>query len=117
MKILKLTLTLGLLAIPAVANTPAKQATKAAPVQKITVALPDGYKDAAATVKKGQPVALTFFLKSEAGCGDEVSVPAAKWKKTLAVGQKATVNFTPKVSGPLLFQCGMEHMKGTIIVK
>ncbi len=95
---------------------PPKTLAKPAP-QKVTITLPDGYKTGTASVKAGKPVALTFFLKSEAGCGDEVVVPAAKWRKNLAVGQKATVNFTPKKSGPLIFSCGMNMLHGSIVVK
>jgi plastocyanin domain-containing protein len=93
-----------------------KAATKTAP-QKVTITLPEGYKDNATTVKAGKPVALTFFLKSDAGCGNTVKVPAAKWEKTLKIGQKATVTFTPKKSGPLAFACSMDHMKGSLKVK
>ena len=88
-----------------------------APVQKVTIDLPAGYKAGAATVKAGQRVALTFHLKSEAGCGDQVSVPDAKWKKGLKVGQSATVEYTPTKSGVLHFSCGMGMYQGTIIVK
>lgn len=85
--------------------------------QKITVTLPQGYTNSTRSVKAGQPVALTFYLKSNAGCGNEVMLPAANWKKTLQVGQKATVVYTPKKSGTLSFACGMNHMKGSIVVK
>lgn len=99
---------------------PAKKAPapKAKAAQKVLVTLPVDYKATpAATVKAGQPVALTFYLKSDAGCGNTVTVPAAKWKKTLKVGQKATVVYTPTKSGPLAFQCGMGMMKGSLLVK
>ena len=102
-------------------KTPAKPApakAKAKTPQKVLITLPLDYKDApTATVKAGEPVALTFFLQSEAGCGNTVVLPAAKWKKTLKVGEKATVVYTPTKSGPLAFACGMNHMKGSLLVK
>ena len=98
------------------APKPAPAKAKVAP-QKVTITLPEGYKTGAATVKAGTPVALTFFLKSDAGCGNTIALPAAKWQKTLEVGEKATVTYTPTKSGPLSFQCGMAHMKGTVVVK
>ncbi len=85
--------------------------------QKITITLPQGYSASPTTVKAGIPVALTFFLESDAGCGNEVMVPAAKWKKTLKVGQRATLVYTPTKSGTLAFACGMDHIRGSIIVK
>ncbi|HEX9995661.1 MAG TPA: cupredoxin domain-containing protein [Abditibacterium sp.] len=86
-------------------------------MQKINIALPSGYSTSKRSVKAGKPVALTFFLQSNAGCGNTISFPAAKWQKTLEVGQSATVIYTPKKSGSLTFTCGMNHMKGSIRVK
>ena len=106
----------GAALIAAPAKTPAKTA-KVAP-KKVLITLPLDYKTApAATVKAGQPVALTFFLKSDAACGNTVVLPAANWKKTLKVGQKATIVYTPTKTGPLAFQCGMGMMKGSLLVK
>jgi plastocyanin domain-containing protein len=79
--------------------------------------LPVGYKNGTTTVKAGKPVSLTFHLTKDAGCGNDVMVPAANWNKSLKVGEKATVTFTPKKSGPLAFACTMNHMKGTLLVK
>ncbi len=93
-----------------------KAKPKVAP-QKITIALPQGYKPGAATVKAGQPVALTFVLKSDAGCGNTIALPAAKWKKTLRIGERATVVYTPQKSGNLEFACGMGMFRGTVLVK
>ena len=106
----------GAALVAAPGKAPAKP-VKVAP-QKVLITLPFDYKTApAATVKAGQPVALTFFLKSDAACGNTVVLPAAKWKKTLKVGQKATVVYTPTKTGPLAFQCGMGMMKGSLLVK
>lgn len=108
----------ALCAVSAATFAAPKAPAKAQTPQKVTITLPMDYKDQpAATVKAGQPVALTFFLKSEAGCGDTVTLPAAKWQKTLKVGEKATVVYTPTKTGPLNFACSMNHMKGSLLVK
>lgn len=116
------TKTLATLATGAALATSAAANSKATPkipanAQKITVTLPAGYSNSTRTLKAGQPVALTFFLKSDAGCGNEVVFPAAHWKKTLKVGEKATVVYTPKKSGTLAFACGMNHLKGSLLVR
>ena len=96
---------------------PKKPAVAKAP-RKVTITLPMDYKTTpAATIKAGQPVALTFYLKSEAECGDTITLPAAKWKKTLNVGEKATVIYTPTQTGPLTFACDMNMLKGSLLVK
>ncbi|RYE96463.1 MAG: hypothetical protein EOO41_04550, partial [Methanobacteriota archaeon] len=38
--------------------------------QRITIALPAGYYEGAATVQAGKPVTLTFKLEKDAGCGN-----------------------------------------------
>lgn len=86
--------------------------------QKVDISLPEGYKKGAATVKAGTPVALTFTLKSEASCGDTIVVPSANnWRKTLKIGESATVVYTPTKSGTLDFSCGMNMLKGSIVVQ
>ena len=85
--------------------------------RKITLSLPLDYRAGAATVQAGKPVALTFKLTKAAGCGNTISLPAANWSQTLEVGESATVVYTPTQSGALDFQCGMGHMKGTLLVK
>ncbi len=85
--------------------------------QKITVELPAGYKKGAAVVKAGTPVAITFKLTKDAGCGNAIAVPAANWKQNLKVGESATVVYTPQKSGELKFACSMDMYQGTLTVK
>lgn len=85
--------------------------------QRVTIVLPSGYKSGVATLKAGTPAAITFKLQSDAGCGDDIALPAAKWRKKLKVGESATVVYTPQKSGDLKFACSMDMYKGTIIVK
>ena len=98
------------------ASTPVAQAIPAN-AQKISIDLPGGYKPGAATIKAGTPVAITFNLKSDAGCGNIIALPAAKWSKNLKVGQSATVVYTPTKTGELKFACDMDMYRGTIKVE
>lgn len=95
-------------------NVPTPATSK---TQALSLSLPLDYRAAAATVTAAQPVALTFKLTEDAGCGNTISLPAADWTKTLKVGESATVIYTPTQSVALNFQCGMGHMKGTLLVK
>ena len=97
-------------------STPSAQAIPA-DAQKVTIDLPDGYKAGAAKVKAGKPVAITFHLKSDAGCGNIIALPAAKWSKTLKVGESATVVYTPTKTGELKFACDMDMFRGTLMVE
>ena len=97
-------------------NQTAKAPTAKA-ANAVTIELPGGYKSGAATVRAGQLTQITFVLKEDAGCGNDVVVPEAKWRKTLKVGQRASLQYTPKKSGTLKFACSMDMYKGSIIVK
>jgi len=98
------------------ASTPVAQ-TIPANAQKISIDLPDGYNPKQATVKAGKPVAITFRLVSDAGCGNNITLPAAKWSKTLKVGESATVVYTPTKTGELKFACDMDMYRGTLKVE
>jgi plastocyanin domain-containing protein len=96
----------------------APHADAAAPVtRKITIELPAGYAASKVTLTKGQPVALTFVLKKESGCGDTVVVPEAKWRAALKVGGSATLIYTPQKTGSLKFACPMNMFRGSLQVK
>lgn len=118
--------TIGAVAPGATAHAPANQGIQSSArkspgtqlaAQNVTLTLPQDYKSGAATVQAGKPVALTFYLKEDTGCGNSVSVPVAKWNKTLKVGEKVTLVYTPQHTGALVFECGMGMYKGTLTVK
>ena len=98
------------------ASTPVAQNIPAN-AQKISIDLPDGYKPGAAKIKAGMPVAITFNLKSDVGCGNNITLAAARWSKALQVGESATVVYTPTKTGELKFACDMNMYRGTIKVE
>jgi plastocyanin domain-containing protein len=100
-----------------VKNSAAPPAEIPANAQKVTIELPAGYKKNAITVKAGTPVALTFKLTKDADCGNVIALPAAKWEKSLKVGESATVVYTPQKTSDLKFACSMDMMKGSITVQ
>jgi plastocyanin domain-containing protein len=88
-----------------------------APVEaKITVSS-GGYEPKSITVKKGQPVKLAFYRQDAKNCGGEVVFPNLDLKKELPVGETVSVEFTPQETGELAFTCGMNMMRGKILVQ
>lgn len=81
---------------------------------KITVST--NYEPKSVTVKKGQPVKLAFFRQDEDNCGDEVIFPKLGIKKKLPVGETVLVELTPQETGEIAFTCGMDMMRGKIVV-
>ncbi len=82
---------------------------------KVSV-LRSGFAPESIKVKKGQPVKLAFYRKDADNCGGEVVFPKLNIKKELPVGKTVLVAFTPQESGELAFTCGMNMMRGKIVV-
>lgn len=85
-------------------------------VQRVTVVVNNGFSPAKIRVKAGQPVLLTFDTKNK-GCASTVTFKGMKITKQLQDGKKTVVEFTPKKAGTITYTCGMNMLKGTIVVE
>jgi plastocyanin len=82
---------------------------------KVTVS-GDGYKPSSVPVKKGQPVKLAFYRADSENCGGEVVFAKQNIKKKLPVGETVIVELTPTEAGEIAFVCGMDMMRGKLVV-
>jgi hypothetical protein len=82
---------------------------------KVTVSK-DGYTPAQITSKEGQPVKIAFYRADAENCGGEVIFPKLGIREKLPVGKTVVVTVTPKETGEFAFACGMDMLKGKIIV-
>lgn len=69
------------------------------------------------TVKKSELVKLAFFRKDANNCAEEVIFPKLNIKKPLPAGKTTMVEITPQESGEIAFACGMDMMKGKVLVQ
>lgn len=117
-----LTLLLGALlcaagVIPAQAQSSARKARKPK-VQTARIELTEnGYQPNSFKLKKGVPARVTFVRRTEAGCGQEIALPAYGIRRALPLNQPVTVSFTPAKTGSFSFTCGMGMLRGTIFVE
>ncbi|HZH33475.1 MAG TPA: cupredoxin domain-containing protein, partial [Pyrinomonadaceae bacterium] len=95
--------------------TAAKSDSAPADAVRITVS-GDGYAPSEIKVEKGKPVKLAFYRADADNCGGEVVFSKLNIRKKLPVGETVVVEFTPTESGELGFACGMDMMKGKVIV-
>ncbi|HEX8268157.1 MAG TPA: cupredoxin domain-containing protein [Pyrinomonadaceae bacterium] len=89
----------------------------AAPTEPIKITVSTSYEPKSIAVKKGQPVKLAFYRKDDKNCGGEVVFPKLDIKRELPVGETVMVEFTPQETGDLAFTCGMNMMRGKILVQ
>jgi plastocyanin len=76
-----------------------------------------GFQPARVTVRSGTPTRITFVRTSDATCATEVAVPSLKIKRALPLNQAVTLEFTPEKTGDIEFVCGMNMLRGTIVVQ
>ncbi len=101
--------------IPAGKTESVKAANVPGGATKITVSS-DGYEPSAVSVKKGQSVKLAFYRADADNCGGEVVFAKQNIKKKLPVGETVLVEFTPSQAGEIAFACGMDMLRGKIVV-
>lgn len=92
-----------------------KAANVPAGAVKVTVS-GDGYEPSQISVKKGQPVKLAFYRADADNCGGEVVFSKQNIKKKLPVGETVLVELTPTEGGEITFACGMDMMRGKLVV-
>ena len=95
----------------------APEATKNPAVQEIKVTVNGEYSPDRIVVKKGRPVRLLFYREDDSECTAQVVIPDLKVKQDLAVKKETAVDFVPEKEGEFTFACGMDMMKGKVVVE
>jgi plastocyanin len=75
-----------------------------------------GFEPAKVTVRAGAPARITFLRTTDKTCGTEVVFPSLNIKRALPLNEPVTVEFTPARAGEIAFACGMNMLKGTVVV-
>lgn len=83
---------------------------------KITVSK-EGFTPKAIEIKAGRPVMLAFIRIDQENCGNEVVFPSLNIKKELPLGKVVTVDIPAEKPGEFNFACGMDMLKGIVMVE
>ena len=76
-----------------------------------------GFTPQEVSFKKGQPLKLAFYRADEVNCGSEVIFKDLNINKKLPVGEVVTIDVPTDKAGEFSFACGMDMLKGKIIVQ
>lgn len=68
------------------------------------------------SVPANQIVDLVFIRRVTETCGTEVDIPSLKIRRALPLNERVTIRLQPQPPGELSFSCGMDMLKGVIIV-
>jgi plastocyanin len=100
------------------ATPPLSGTSAAATASEVKVLVTEhGYEPAKVTVRAGTPARITFVRTTDKTCGTEVVFPSLNIKRALPLNQPVAIEFTPKSSGEIGFVCGMNMLRGTVVVQ
>lgn len=85
-------------------------------VQAVEVRVHSGYTPDRIGVKRGRPVRLTFLRDESNPCTEQVILSDFGISRALPEGQRVAVEFTPQQIGEFSFHCGMNMVRGTLVV-
>jgi plastocyanin domain-containing protein len=86
-------------------------------VQEVEVVVRGGYTPDRIEVREGRPVRLTFLRKESNPCTEQVVLGDFGIARTLPEGERVPVEFTPRKAGEFTFHCGMNMVRGTLVVR
>ena len=86
-------------------------------VQEIKVTVKGGYSPDVIVVKRGVPVRLDFYRDETASCSEHVIFGDFGISRRLPAFKATAIEFTPDRAGEFTFTCGMNMMRGTLVVE
>lgn len=89
----------------------------AAGVQEIRITVKGGYSPDVIVVKQGVPVKLDFYRDETASCSEQVVFGDFGIARDLPAFKTTSIEFTPDKTGEFTFVCGMNMLRGKLIVE
>ncbi|MEO8580874.1 MAG: cupredoxin domain-containing protein [Gemmatimonadales bacterium] len=86
-------------------------------VQQVAITVKGGYSPDLIVVKQGRPVRLDFYRDETASCSDEVIFGDFGIARPLPAFKTTSIEFTPESAGEFTFTCGMNMLRGKLIVQ
>ncbi len=86
-------------------------------VQEVKVTVKGGYDPDVIVVRKDQPVRLDFYRDETASCSDRVIFGDFGIARDLPAFKTTSIEFTPEKAGEFTFTCGMNMMRGKLVVE
>jgi plastocyanin domain-containing protein len=94
-----------------------RAAVGAGGLQEVRVRVKGGYEPDVIVVQKDRPVLLEFYRDETSPCSDTVVFGDFGIAKPLPAFRTTPVEFTPDKTGEFTFTCGMNMMRGKLIVE
>jgi plastocyanin domain-containing protein len=86
-------------------------------MQEVKVTVKGGYSPDVIVVKQGMPVRLNFYRDETSSCSEQVVFGDFGIARDLPAFKTTPVEFTPDKTGEFTFACGMNMLRGKLIVQ
>lgn len=86
-------------------------------VQEIDVRVKDGYSPDVIAVKRGLPVRLNFYRDETSSCSEQIVFGDFGIARNLPPFKTTPIEFTPEKTGEFTFTCGMNMLRGKLVVE
>lgn len=77
----------------------------------------DGFTPQEISLKQGQPLKMAFYRADSENCGSEIVFKDLNIRKKLPVGKIVLIDVPTDKTGEISFACGMDMMRGKIVVQ
>lgn len=88
-----------------------------ASAQEQTIDVAGAFSPASVTIPANTPVRLHFRRSDQPTCADEIVFQELKLRKKIAANETVTFDIPAQQARTLNFACGMDMLKGTVVVK
>ena len=92
-------------------------ATETAGVQQVRITVKGGYSPDTVVVKQGRPVRLDFYRDETSSCSETVVFGDFGIARDLPAFKTTAVEFTPDRAGEFTWTCGMNMLRGKLVVQ
>jgi plastocyanin domain-containing protein len=86
-------------------------------VQEINITVKGGYSPDVVVVREGVPVRLNFYRDETASCSEQVVFGDFGIARDLPAFKNTPVEFTPNEKGEFTWTCGMNMLRGKLVVE
>jgi plastocyanin domain-containing protein len=86
-------------------------------VQEVRITVKGGYTPDTVVVQAGKPVRLQFYRDETADCSERIVLEDFGIDTALPAFQTTEIEFTPVEPGEFRFRCGMNMLKGLLVVE
>ena len=86
-------------------------------VQEVKITVKGGYSPDVIVVKQGKLVRLDFYRDETASCSEQVVFGDFGIARDLPAFKTTTIELVPEEAGEYTFTCGMNMMRGKLIVE